>query len=107
MSGEAEVPVPAALVSSETARASAAEETHRPQVEATEEAKQRYNAYLKAGMGKTVWVGGCQSWYLDGDGDPAMWPYSWEQWVSEHEQPELDDFVRELPVESEPLRPAA
>ena len=77
------------------------------QVEATEEAKQRYNAYLKAGMGKTVWVGGCQSWYLDGDGDPAMWPYSWEQWVSEHEQPELDDFVRELPAESEPLRPAA
>ena len=37
-------------------------------VEATEEAKVRYNDYLKAGMGKTVWVGGCQSWYLDADG---------------------------------------
>jgi cation diffusion facilitator CzcD-associated flavoprotein CzcO len=76
-------------------------------VEATVEAKRRYNEYLRAGMGKTVWVGGCQSWYLDADGDPAMWPYSWEQWVAEHEQPVLDDFVREAPSESEPLRPAA
>ena len=78
-----------------------------PAVEATEEAKQRFNAYLREGMGKTVWVRGCQSWYLDADGDPAMWPYSWEQWVAEHEQPVLDDFVREAPSESEPLRPAA
>ncbi|TDG15476.1 NAD(P)/FAD-dependent oxidoreductase [Seongchinamella unica] len=78
-----------------------------PTVEATEEAKQRYNDYLKAGMGKTVWVRGCQSWYLDADGDPAMWPYSWQQWVREHEQPVLDDFVRQPPAEEEPLRPAA
>jgi cation diffusion facilitator CzcD-associated flavoprotein CzcO len=78
-----------------------------PAVEATEEAKQRFNAYLREGMGKTVWVRGCQSWYLDADGDPAMWPYSWEQWVAEHEQPVLDDFVREAPSEAEPLRPAA
>ncbi|QFU77409.1 NAD(P)/FAD-dependent oxidoreductase [Halioglobus maricola] len=62
------------------------------EVEATPEAKQRYNDYLKAGMGKTVWVRGCQSWYLDADGDPAMWPYSWNQWVRELEQPDLKDF---------------
>ena len=78
-----------------------------PQVEATEEAKTRYNDYLRAGMSKTVWLGGCQSWYLDDDGDPAMWPYSWPQWVSEHEQVQLDDFVRQAPAEVEPLRPAA
>ncbi|RLQ23393.1 NAD(P)/FAD-dependent oxidoreductase [Seongchinamella sediminis] len=76
-------------------------------VEATEQARQRYNDYLKAGMGKTVWVRGCQSWYLDADGDPAMWPYSWQQWVQEHEQPVPDDFVRQSPAEVEPLRPAA
>ncbi|KZX60464.1 monooxygenase [Halioglobus sp. HI00S01] len=62
------------------------------QVEATEEAKQRFNDYLREGMGNTVWVGGCQSWYLDADGDPAMWPYSWKQWVKELEEPDLDDF---------------
>ena len=75
-------------------------------VEATEEAKVRYNSYLKAGMGKTVWVGGCQSWYLDADGDPAMWPYSWNQWVSELEEPDLNDFHRRAPAEIVPLQPA-
>jgi cation diffusion facilitator CzcD-associated flavoprotein CzcO len=80
-------------------------------VEATEEAKLRYNNYLKAGMGKTVWVGGCQSWYLDADGDPAMWPYSWDQWVKELEEPELDDFhpgepARTAPAEITPPGPA-
>ncbi len=67
-------------------------------IEATEEAKTRYNAYLKAGMGKTVWVGGCQSWYMDDDGDLAMWPYSWNQWLSELSTPELADFHRKTPV---------
>ena len=75
-------------------------------VEATEEAKVRFNNYLKAGMGKTVWVGGCQSWYLDPDGDPAMWPYSWEQWVKELEEPELDDFQRDSPDRAAPGRAA-
>ncbi|PLW69289.1 flavin-containing monooxygenase [Pseudohalioglobus lutimaris] len=78
-----------------------------PVVEATEQAKQRFNAYLREGMKNTVWVGGCQSWYLDADGDPAMWPYSWQQWEKELQQPELDDFVRVAPEEAEPLRPAA
>lgn len=80
-------------------------EGNLPAVEATEEAKVRFNEYLKAGMGKTVWVGGCQSWYLDPDGDPAMWPYSWEQWAKELEEPELDDFHRTVPAEIVPLAP--
>ncbi len=76
-------------------------------VEATEEAKVRFNSYLRDGMQKTVWLGGCQSWYLDDDGDPAMWPYSWNQWVKELQEPDLDDFHRRAPAEVEPLRPAA
>ena len=75
-------------------------------VEATETAKVRFNEYLKAGMGKTVWVRGCQSWYLDADGDPAMWPYSWEQWEKELKEPDLDDFHRRAPAEIVPLNPA-
>ena len=74
-------------------------------IEATEEAKRSYNEYLKAGIGKTVWVGGCQSWYLDTDGDPALWPYSWDQWVKELEEPDLADFHRRTPVEIVPLVP--
>jgi cation diffusion facilitator CzcD-associated flavoprotein CzcO len=49
--------------------------------------------YVKAGMSKTVWVGGCQSWYLDADGDPILWPYTWQQWTKEMESPDMTDFV--------------
>jgi len=66
-----------------------------PAVEATREAMAEYNAYLREGMSKTVWVGGCQSWYLDADGDPAMWPYSWKQWVTEMNEPILSHFHRD------------
>ncbi len=61
-------------------------------LDAKPEAMQAFNAYLKAGMDKTVWVGGCQSWYMDADGDPAMWPYSWKQWVKEMDAPMMGDF---------------
>ena len=82
-----------------------------PVVEATQEAKDEYNAYLKAGMGKTVWVGGCNSWYLDADGDPAMWPYSWKRWEEEMDEPILAHFrqqedAEQAPVQ-EPVREAA
>jgi cation diffusion facilitator CzcD-associated flavoprotein CzcO len=63
-------------------------------IEASTEAMVRFNQHLRAGMDKTVWVGGCQSWYLDEDGDPAMWPYTWHQWVEEMAEPELGDLVR-------------
>ena len=82
-------------------------------VEATAEAMQRYNTYLKDGMGSTAWVGGCQSWYLDADGDPALWPYSWDQWVKEMAEPDLADFQqgtppeRELPMDNAPAEQAA
>ena len=74
-------------------------------VEATEEAKVRFNSYLREGMANTVWVGGCQSWYLDEDGDPALWPYSWTQWEREMAEPDLDDFHRRSPAEIVPLKP--
>jgi len=74
-------------------------------VEATEEAKRRFNDYMKQGMGTTAWVGGCQSWYLDADGEPALWPYSWNQWVKEMAEPDLADFHRDTPAEIVPLEP--
>ena len=47
-------------------------------------------------MGKTVWVGGCQSWYLDADGDPILWPYTWERWESEMGEPAMQDFHQRI-----------
>lgn len=65
-------------------------------IAAKREAMVSFNRHIKSGMGKTVWVSGCNSWYLDQDGDPAMWPYSWKQWVAEMARPELDDFHLEV-----------
>jgi cation diffusion facilitator CzcD-associated flavoprotein CzcO len=63
------------------------------EVSASDEALKSFNEYLKAGMNSTVWLGGCNSWYLDDDGDPAMWPYSWKQWVKEMDEPVMGDLI--------------
>ncbi|WP_299569002.1 NAD(P)/FAD-dependent oxidoreductase [uncultured Shewanella sp.] len=49
-----------------------------------------FNAYVKAGLKGTSWVGGCQSWYLDADGDPILWPYTWQRWVDEMKEPQME-----------------
>ncbi len=56
------------------------------------EAVKDFAAYIKEGMKNTAWLGGCSSWYLDGDGDPILWPYSWQQWVKEMAEPDLNAF---------------
>jgi cation diffusion facilitator CzcD-associated flavoprotein CzcO len=61
-------------------------------IEVKTSAVERFAAYIRAGMKNTVWLGGCQSWYLDGDGDPILWPYTWEQWVEEMSEPEIGNF---------------
>ena len=63
------------------------------EISATDAALNAFNAYLKEGMTNTVWLGGCNSWYLDEEGDPAMWPYSWKQWVKEMHEPDMNDLL--------------
>jgi cation diffusion facilitator CzcD-associated flavoprotein CzcO len=72
------------------------------EIDVTTSTADRFLKYIKAGMSKTVWVGGCNSWYLDADGDPILWPYTWQQWIKEMAQPEMVDFetaVFETPEE--------
>lgn len=57
--------------------------------EAKPEAIDEFNAYVKQGLKGTSWVGGCQSWYLDADGDPILWPYTWARWVNEMKEPQM------------------
>lgn len=40
----------------------------------TREATDAFNRRLRAGMADTVWVTGCDSWYLGPDGTPILWP---------------------------------
>jgi len=60
------------------------------EVEAKPEAVKEFNDYVKQGLKGTAWVGGCQSWYLDKDGDPILWPYTWKQWVKEMREPQME-----------------
>ncbi|MFK7733362.1 MAG: flavin-containing monooxygenase [Pseudomonadales bacterium] len=63
-------------------------------IEATADAQARWNAGLKAKLGQSVWSsGGCNSWYLDKDGDPITWPGSWQQFLASIAEPDLRDFV--------------
>lgn len=57
-------------------------------------ATQEWNQKLRAKLKDTVWAtGGCNSWYLDADGDPLSWPDSWQNFLRSIESPKWDDFV--------------
>jgi cation diffusion facilitator CzcD-associated flavoprotein CzcO len=56
-------------------------------------AAQAFNASLREAMKGTVWVTGCKSWYLDRNGNPALWPWSFDRFRDEMRQPDLADFA--------------
>lgn len=64
-----------------------------PYIEATKEAQSRWTQMIRDRMKHTVWTSGCQSWYLDEDGDALAWPDSWKRWLKVVEKPDIKDFV--------------
>lgn len=62
------------------------------EISVSEKTASDFGQYIKSGMGKTAWASGCNSWYLDADGDPILWPYSWEQWEEEMSYPNWNSF---------------
>ena len=56
-------------------------------------ATEAFNRSLRDAMKKTVWVSGCDSWYLDGEGNPITWPWSFEQFASDMKAPDLGEYV--------------
>lgn len=53
----------------------------------------QFNQALRDAMQGTVWVTGCRSWYLDRQGNPALWPWSFDRFRKEMQSPDLKDFV--------------
>lgn len=45
-------------------------------VEPTQSATESYNERLRDAMPDTVWTTGCDSWYLNKDGVPEVWPFT-------------------------------
>ena len=62
------------------------------EVSATREAMDRFEAERVAAAAKTVWVTGCQSWYLDKNGIPASWTFSHTRFIEEMARPRMQDF---------------
>lgn len=51
-----------------------------------------FNAESATAMGRTVWVSGCRSWYLDQRGRPVTWPWSFERFEQDMRAPQLDEY---------------
>jgi cation diffusion facilitator CzcD-associated flavoprotein CzcO len=58
----------------------------------TAEATARYNEQMREALPNTVWVKGCNSWYLGKDGLPELWPWIPERHREMLERPELEEF---------------
>jgi cation diffusion facilitator CzcD-associated flavoprotein CzcO len=56
------------------------------------EATAQFNTDMRAAMPGTVWVTGCQSWYLGSDGLPELWPWTPDRHRTMLRNVRLDDF---------------
>ena len=57
-----------------------------------ESASKKFNSDVKEAMKGTVWVSGCQSWYIDKFGNPAMYPWTYDKFRKEMKTPDLSEF---------------
>lgn len=64
----------------------------------TTEAHADYEVRRIAAAKKTIFAAGCQSWYLDGEGVPASWPWSYDAFVQTMSKPDLSQFSLAAPV---------
>jgi cation diffusion facilitator CzcD-associated flavoprotein CzcO len=64
----------------------------RTQVSASRAAANRFDAERKEAAKKTIWNSGCKSWYLDADGLPTAWPWTFDRFREEMSKPRLDDY---------------
>jgi cation diffusion facilitator CzcD-associated flavoprotein CzcO len=63
----------------------------------TRAATDRFNAAIRRAAGRTVWMSGCQSWYLGSDGLPDVWPWTMGRFRRAMRRPVMADFERAPP----------
>ena len=61
-------------------------------IEARADATAAFEAERVAAAQRTVWVTGCNSWYLDGRGVPAAWPWPFKRFREVMAEPDLSAF---------------
>jgi hypothetical protein len=47
---------------------------------------------IRAALRKTVWQAGCQSWYLDANGEAITWPFPMKRFREDLRAPVLADY---------------
>ncbi len=62
-------------------------------VEPTATAADAYNSALSAAMPGTVWTTGCDSWYLDKNGLPGVWPHTPAKHRTMLAKPHPEDYL--------------
>lgn len=62
------------------------------EISASRNAMQDYDARRTEAAKRTIFGTGCSSWYLDGDGVPLTWPWTYDDFEREMKQPRLEDF---------------
>jgi hypothetical protein len=59
---------------------------------ASHTAMARFEADRKEAAKTTIWKSGCKSWYLDRNGVPMAWPWTFDRFIEEMAAPRLGDF---------------
>lgn len=64
----------------------------RKEIAVTEEAAKAFEDERVAAARGTIWASGCNSWYLDQNGVPATWTFSYDRFIEETSAPKLEAF---------------
>ncbi len=61
-------------------------------------ALEAYEAARNKDAQRTVFASGCQSWYLNAEGVPQVWPWSYDHFVEVMAAPRLEDYAMVAPA---------
>ncbi|HMM76325.1 MAG TPA: NAD(P)/FAD-dependent oxidoreductase [Gammaproteobacteria bacterium] len=62
------------------------------EINASRTATAAFDAARIAAAKKSIWATGCKSWYLDRNGVPASWPWSYARFAEEMAAPKLEHY---------------
>jgi cation diffusion facilitator CzcD-associated flavoprotein CzcO len=62
------------------------------EISASSKAMRRFDADRREAAKTTIWNSGCKSWYLDDDGLPTAWPWTFDRFREEMARPCLADY---------------
>jgi cation diffusion facilitator CzcD-associated flavoprotein CzcO len=62
------------------------------EISASHEAMARFDAERREAAKRTIWASGCRSWYLDRQGLPTAWPWTFDRFREEMRSPRAADY---------------